>query len=395
MMRILLVNKFYYPRGGDCTAILSTEQLLKAKGHEVAVFSMQHPDNLASAWERYFPEEISFSAPGIAPKIKAAVRLFHSSEVASKFTRIISDFKPDVVHLHNIHSYLSPLVAQIAHAKGIRVVWTLHDYKLICPAYSCLRAGKPCESCFAKKSGVWKYRCMKNSRAASLLAWMEALCWNRRKLERITDRFVSPSFFLKEKMVSAGFQAEKIEVLHNFMYRQAPPATRKEDYYCYVGRLSEEKGVDTLLEAARQLPCPLKIIGSGHLLAGYQKKYAQTPVEFLGQLSSEQLLPIVQRARFLVIPSVWYENNPYSVIEALCMGTPVLGARIGGIPELIDPRRDGDLFEPGNVAELQTKIATCFQRFSDTYDFVKIATTAQNKFSPGTFYKKLIPLYDF
>jgi glycosyltransferase involved in cell wall biosynthesis len=393
MARILLVNKFYYPRGGDCTAVLTTEQLLKAKGHQVAVFSMQHPDNIASPWTPCFPEEVSFSAPGLSGKIKAAARLFRSSEVMTKFTRILNGFKPDVVHVHNIHSYLSPVVVQIAHAKGIRVVWTLHDYKLICPAYNCLRAGKPCERCFSNKTNVFTLQCMKNSRAASLLAWMEAAYWNRKKLGRITDRFISPSFFLKEKMVSAGFHPEQIEVLHNFMYKPSPPVVKKEDYYCYVGRLSEEKGVDTLLEAAGRLPYPLKVIGGGDLLAGYRKKYAHAPVEFSGQLPSEQLFPMIQRARFSVIPSVWYENNPYSVIESLCMGTPVLGAGIGGIPELIDVKRDGELFTPGNVMELQSKITDCFQRFSDRYDFEKIAAAAQNKFSSDSFYRKLIPLY--
>ncbi|MDR3268082.1 MAG: glycosyltransferase [Tannerella sp.] len=393
MKRILLVNKFYYPRGGDCTAVLTTEQLLKAKGHNVAIFSMQHADNIVSPWETYFPEEISFSQPGVSGKMKAARRIFHSSAVVSQFTRILNDFKPDVVHLHNIHSYLSPVVAQIAHQKGIPVVWTLHDYKLICPVYTCLHAGKPCELCFSDKSHVFRRRCMKNSRTASMLAWMEALYWNRRKLERIISRFISPSLFLKEKMTSAGFHPDQIEALPNFMYKHSPRITEKEDYYCYVGRLSSEKGVDTLLEAARKIPYPLKIIGDGYLSDRFKKQYPHTHIEFLGQLPSERLLPIVQKARFLVMPSVWYENNPFSVIEALCMGTPTLGARIGGIPELIDTKTNGDLFSPGNAEELASKITACIRRFSDTYDFEKIAETAQNKFSSGTFYNKLIQIY--
>jgi glycosyltransferase involved in cell wall biosynthesis len=168
----------------------------------------------------------------------------------------------------------------------------------------------------------------------------------------------------------------------------------KADYYCYVGRLSEEKGVDTLLRAARQLPWPLKIVGGGPLLSRLKQTYASFPhIEFRGQLSFDQLRPILQQARFSVIPSIWYENNPYSVIESLCLGVPVLGARIGGLPELIDPGRNGEWFTPGNVEELQTQIDACFRRFSDTYDFGRIAVEAQNKFSSDTFYQKLIPLY--
>jgi glycosyltransferase involved in cell wall biosynthesis len=390
MARILLVSKFYYPRGGDCTAVLTTEQLLKEKGHDVAVFSMQHPDNMASTWNSYFPEEISFFAHGLFQKMKAAVRLFRSSGVVAKFTRILNDFRPDVVHLHNIHSYLSPVVAQVAHAKRIRVVWTLHDYKLICPAYNCLRNGKPCELCYTDKLNVWTHRCMKNSRAASLLAWMEAVYWNRKKLERITDRFISPSFFLKEKMVSAGFRSEQIEVLHNFMYKENAPVVPKEDYYCYVGRLSEEKGVETLLEAAQQVPFPLKIIGSGPLSDRYKTHYPQVPVEFLGQLSFEQLLPVVQRARFLVLPSIWYENNPYSVIESLCVGTPVLGAKIGGIPELIEEGVNGLLFESGNPGDLKNNIQKMYEI---AFNYPGIAQKAQNSFLADTYYNRLLEIY--
>jgi glycosyltransferase involved in cell wall biosynthesis len=391
-MKILLVNKFYYHRGGDCTAALSTEQLLNAKGHETAVFSVRHPQNLPSLYEQYFPKEVDFTSSRLSGKIDAAVRLFRSSEVRRKFNSLLDDFKPDVVHLHNIHSYISPLVAEIAHQRGIRTVWTLHDYKLICPSYSCLRDGKPCELCFTKKFEVVRHSCMKNSLPASILAWLEAVCWNRDRLEKLTDRFISPSNFLKNKMVSAGFKAEKIEVLNNFMYKQTPPVTDKENYYCYVGRLSEEKGVDTLLEAASRLPLPLKIIGDGALSTDFKKQYGNsTHIEFMGQMTSEQLFPVVQKSRFLTIPSVCYENNPYSVIEALCMGTPILGANIGGIPELIDTGVNGELFSPGDVNGLQSKLTECFNY---NYNSIKIATEAQNKFASETFYKKLIIVYD-
>ncbi|MDR1121470.1 MAG: glycosyltransferase, partial [Dysgonamonadaceae bacterium] len=381
-------------RGGDCTAVLSTEQLLRAKGHEVAVFSTRHPQNEASPWEEYFAGEVRFASPSITEKLSAAVRLFHSGEVSRKFNRLLSDFKPDIVHLHNIHSYISPLVAEIAHRKGIRVVWTLHDYKLLCPAYSCLRNGVICEDCFQDKSNVFRHSCMKDSRIASLLAWMETCCWNRKKLSGITDLFRCPSHFLKSKMVEGGFATGQIEVLHNFLPQKLSMSAEKDDYYCYVGRLSEEKGVKTLLEAAGQVTYSLKIIGGGPLLDTYRKKYTHKQIEFLGYMEPDELYPIVRKAQFLVIPSVCYENNPYSVIEALCMGTPALGSRIGGIPELIEEGENGFLFEAGNVAELRDKIDECFRFFTKTYDFGKVAEEAQNKFGSGTFYNKLIKIYD-
>jgi glycosyltransferase involved in cell wall biosynthesis len=391
-MKILIVNKFYYPRGGDCVAALSVERLLNAKGHETAVFSVKYPPNLPSPYERYFPKEVSFTSSGLSGKIAAVARLFRSSEVRCNFNKLLDDFKPDVVHLHNIHSYISPSVAEIAHKRGIRTVWTLHDYKLICPSYACLRDGKPCERCFTDKFQVVKHSCMKNSLPASLLAWMEAICWKREILEKVTDRFISPSHFLKDKMVSAGFKTEQIEVLNNFMHKDPPSVTDKSDYYCYVGRLSEEKGVGTLLKAASQLPYPLKIIGDGPLSAGLKKQYGDwAHIEFLGQMSPGQLFPVVRKSRFSVIPSVCYENNPYSVIEALCMGTPILGSRIGGIPELIETGVNGMLFEPGNVEDLKTYIG---KMTASSFNYMEIADRAQKRFSAANFYERLMNLYN-
>jgi glycosyltransferase involved in cell wall biosynthesis len=394
MAKILLVNKFYYTRGGDCVAMLSTEQLLKAKGHEVAVFSMKYPQNIPSSWEDYFPDEISFTTGGLIGKIRASFRLFKPKDVADRFKRLLHDFKPDVVHLHNIHSYLSPVVAQIAHQQGIRVVWTMHDYKLICPAYSCLRNGEACDYCFSNKFNILKYGCLKNSFAASLLGWLEAVYWNRKKLTQITDRFISPSRFLRSKMVKAGFPSEKIEVLSNFIPKQINPVTSKKEYYCYVGRISEEKGIDTLLNAASQLPYRLIVIGDGPLLDTYQNAYNQENIEFTGYLPSDKVYEIVSHARFMVLPSICYENNPFSVIEALCMGTPVLGAQSGGIPELIEEGINGFLFTPKNCSELKEKIEFCFDYFHAGYNYQKIAEQAQNKFSPETFYCKLTGIYN-
>ena len=393
-MKILLVNKFYYHRGGDCTAVFNTEQLLKSKGHEIAVFSIKHPQNEPSSWEKYFPENVSFSSNNISDKASAAMRIFHSTEVSRKFNQLLSDFKPDVVHLHNIHSYISPIVARIAHEKNIHVVWTLHDHKLVCPTYLCLREGKICEECFNNKYGVFKHKCMKNSNIASFLAWMEAYYWNEKKISKYTNTFISPSHFLKSKMIEGGYSAGQIEVLHNFLLKEMPAPAEKEDYYCYVGRLSTEKGVETLLESAIKLNYNLKIIGEGPLLDFYKTKYPHKHFEFLGQMNQEDLFPLVQKARFIVIPSVCYENNPFNAIEALSMGTPVLGARIGGIPELIKEGENGFLFTPGNVAELHDKINECFDFFTKTYNFQKIAEDAQNKFGAESFYKKLIMLYD-
>jgi glycosyltransferase involved in cell wall biosynthesis len=195
-------------------------------------------------------------------------------------------------------------------------------------------------------------------------------------------------------MTEAGFPSEKIEVLPNFMPQKLNIVTSKKDYLCYVGRISEEKGIDTLLKAASQLAYNFKIIGDGPLLNTYRTMFRQECIEYLGYLPPDKVYEIVKEARCIVAPSVWYENNPFSVIEALCLGTPVLGARIGGIPELIEEGANGFLFSPKNIQELKEKIDLSFNYFHDKYDFEKIAEQAQNKFDSESFYKKLLNIYD-
>ena len=385
-MKILLSNKFYYRRGGDCIYMLNLEQLLKAHGHEVAVFAMDYPENLPTPWQKYFPSNMS--------RLMAFTRPFGSNEVKQKFNRLLDDFRPDVVHLNNIHTQLSPVMAGLAHRRGIRVVWTLHDYKLLCPRYDCLREGKTvCELCFSgDKTPCMSHRCMKGSALASWIGCREARMWNRRRLEACTDVFICPSRFMADKMVQGGFEQSKMKVLCNFIdvdkCRQSS-YEKREDYYCFVGRISHEKGVKALIEAAGSLPYPLKIIGGGPL-EEEMKRLARPNVEFVGFKQWNEIKEIMGKARFTVIPSEWYENNPLSVIEAQCLGTPVLGARIGGIPELIEECESGMTFESRNAADLRQKIEAMWQH---AFDYNRIAEKAQARFHAGKYYEELMSVY--
>ncbi len=387
-MRILLSNKFYYRRGGDCIYMLNLEQLLKAHGHEVAVFAMDYPENLDTPWRKYFPKNMN--------KLMALTRPFGSHEVKSKFNRLLDDFRPDVVHVNNIHTQLSPVIAELAHKRDIRVVWTLHDYKLLCPRYDCLRDGKTvCEQCFNDdKTPCKTYRCMKGSRLASFVGYREAVMWNRERLEKCTDLFICPSRFMAEKMAQGGFRKDKLKVLCNFIDVEKCRKNdySKDDYYCYVGRLSHEKGVSTLIEAASRLPYRLKVIGGGPLLEQLKIKNEQLKnrVEFLGFKQWDEIKEIAGRARFTVIPSEWYENNPLSVIEAECIGTPVLGARIGGIPELIDEGVNGMTFESGNADDLAGKIKAMFNA---EFDYKAIADAAMECYNAENYYNEIMKIY--
>ena len=390
-MKILLANKFYYRRGGDCIYMLNLEQLLKTHGHDVAVFAMDYPENIETVWKRYFPNEIKFT-PGVG-MLETFMRMFGLGEVKRKFNFLLNDFKPDVVHLNNIHTQLSPVIARLAHKRRTKVIWTLHDYKLLCPRYDCLRNGNEvCEECFVDKHKVLEYKCMKNSNLASMLTYKEGMKWSRKKLEGYTDVFICPSQFMYNKMAQGGFDRKKMYTLCNFIdiERTRRDSYDKEDYYCFIGRLSFEKGIETLIEAARTLPYHLKIIGGGPLADILKEKAKGANIEFTGYKEWPEIKEIVGKARFSVVPSEWYENNPLSVIEAQCLGTPVLGANIGGIPELIKEGVNGMCFESRNIMDLKNKIE---KMFILNVDYKQLAKSSQIRYSSEKHYNELLELY--
>lgn len=418
-MRVVLVNKFYYRRGGDCIYMLNFEQILKAHGHDVAIFAMDYPENIDTPWKKYFPSNMT--------GLKPLTRPFGDNETKRKFTQLLDDFKPDVVHINNIHTQLSPVIAKIAHEHGIRVVWTLHDYKLLCPRYDCMRNGDNCELCFShadfannaeislagnrelenksassaksackivrkQKWNCVKYSCMKGGKIGSFIGYREALKWNREKLESYTDAFICPSHFMAEKMKEGGFDEKKLIPLCNFINVEKckrDDGYKKGDYYCFIGRLSHEKGAKTLIEAANQLPYKLIVIGGGPLMDEL-KAMANNNIEFVGFKQWVEIKQLVGGARFSVIPSEWYENNPLSVIEAECLGTPVLGARIGGIPELIDEGKTGMTFTSKDVNDLKGKIQ---QMWSATFDYQKIAEESMKRYNSEEYYDYIIKIY--
>lgn len=385
-MKIILCNKFYYHRGGDCIYTLNLEKLLKDHGHDVAIYSMQYPENLPSIWTKYWPPKMSifdvFSRP------------FGSNPVKKSFLQLLKDFNPDVVHLNNIHTQLSPVIAEIAHERGIRVVWTLHDTKLVCPAYTCQRDGKWCDECFTRQTVVIKHRCLPGSFIGAFIGWREIRKWNIERLTSCTDLFLPPSQFLKKTMVRGGYSPKKFKVLCNFIEVEKVKdqwSNKKEDYYVFLGRVDDYKGVKTLCRAANKVPCRLKIIGDGplkNLLSGTYK--SNSNIDFLGQLAWNDLCPILAHARFMVLPSECSENNPLSVIESQSLGTPVLGARIGGIPELIDENVSGLTFESGNVEDLKNKIE---MMWNASFDYQSIAENAVKRYSSEAYYEQLMKYY--
>ena len=393
-MKILIVNKFYYNRGGDCTCTINLEHMLHANGYETAVYAMDYPENIQTPFSKYFAKEVSFSG-GIKNKLAAAARIFGGAGVKASFAKILNEFKPDIVHFNNIHSYLSPVIVKMAKDFGAKTIWTMHDYKLVCPSYSCLLNGKSCELCIGgDKKNVLKTRCMKNSLSASLLAYLEAMKWSTDKLEKYTDVYVCPSKFMADKMAQGGFDKNKIKVVCNFipdtMINNITVKTERKSYYAYVGRLSQEKGVATLIKVASQLPHTIKIAGDGPLAAELKDRYKDCKnIEFLGRLNSSQVAELLSNAKFSVMPSECYENNPMGVIESLCFGTPVIGAKIGGIPELLEPS-NGMLFRSGDEKSLNKTIDTMW---SLEYDYQQISKDSIERFNSRVYLNKVLDTY--
>jgi glycosyltransferase involved in cell wall biosynthesis len=394
--KILIVNKFFYERGGDCIYTINLKHLLEQQNHKVAIFAMQFADNINSEWEAYYPSEVCFSG-SLKNKILAASRSMGLIGVKKSFTELLENFKPDIVHLNNIHSYISPIVAKLAHDRGVKVVWTLHDYKLLCPSYTFQRDNKVCELCFQNPLSVLTNKCMKKSWSASAIAYIEAKRWKKKWIESYIDAFICPSIFMSNKMRQGDYDKKKLHVLCNFIevdkyLTYNHKISTREQAYCYIGRISKEKGINQLLKIASSLPYKLYIAGDGPLKDSLEKKYANENIIFLGKLNSEEVDKLLRRVRFSVTPSIWYENNPLSVIESLCMGTPVLSSNIGGLPELINDK-NGLLFNPNDPEDLKEKIIFLFNE--NPFNNEIIQNNSFKRFSPQGYYSKLMEIYNF
>jgi len=325
-------------------------------------------------------------------------RPFGVPEVKRKWNRLLDDFRPAIVHLHNIHSQLSPVIAVEASRRKIPVFWTLHDYKLACPAYTFRDSqGSVCEECVDSPRSVIRKRCIKGSFPASLLGYLEGRRWPLNTICKTVTSFIAPSQFMKCKMEQAGVPSGKVTHLYNFVDDGKFPASvvgadARRSETVYVGRLSPEKGCSTLCEAfAKTAKASLCIIGDGPLRGELEARYASDRIRFTGHLPWGRIKEILGTSAFLVIPSEWYENNPLTMIESFALGTPVLGAAIGGIPELIQDGKNGMSFQSGDVDSLCAGILA--MQSKRDWDHAKISRNAATKFSATHFYHELMRLY--
>lgn len=363
-MRVLNVNKFHYRRAGAETAYFQLARLLEEHGHEVVPFAMRHPANEPTPWDRYFPPHVEFRAPGsLAEKAVRARRVLYSSEARDGMSRLLTAAQPDLAHLHNIAHQLSPSILEPLAAAGIPVVQTLHDYKQTCPVYTHRTGESVCERC--RGGRYWQcvvHRCNAGSLAMSAVNALEMTWHGLRRSYDAVDLFLCPSTFLLAKCLEHGLPEERLHFVPHFVYARdftvrAEPGTT----LLYAGRLAEEKGIATLLDALREVSgARLDVAGDGperaSLAALAERLGVDKRVRFLGHLAGEAFERAWDEAAFLIVPSEWWEVRPMVIHEAYARGRAVLAASCGTIPEIVRPEVTGRLFPPGDASALAAAI---------------------------------------
>jgi glycosyltransferase involved in cell wall biosynthesis len=402
-----MIDKYYFVKGGAERYFFELKDILERKGHTVIPFSMKHPDNLETRYADDFVDNIDFN-PGswiqkIATGMRSIGRIFYSVQADRKLNRLIRKTRPDLAHLHMIDHQISPSILRTLKKAGIPVVQTVHTYKLVCPSYRLyhMNRQKVCEKCLrGNYRRALAERCHKNSFFATLLVVLEtAFHKSLRFYERGVDLFLVPSRFMGRKLAEGGIRTEKIRHLfYTIDVSQYEPSFSSDAYFLYYGRLSEEKGLLTLLRSVEGgVGLPLHIIGDGPqrpLLEKTVRDRGIAGVRFLGAAGGRGLKRAVSRARFIVVPSEWYENSPLVIYESLAMGKPVIGAAIGGIPELIETGKDGLLFPPGDAEALRDRILR-LAGHPEILPRMGMAARAKAErlFSPSVHYERLMELY--
>ncbi len=399
-MKVLLVNKFLYPRGGDAISTISTGRLLAQRGHEVIFWGMDHPNNPDYSTRDYFVSQVELEGPaGWYDQIKTASRILYSREAKRKFARLIRDHKPDIVHLNNFAHQISPSILPVLKKYRIPSVMTMRDYKLVCPTYLLLRDGKPCEECaHGRYYHCLTHRCTQGSWIRSLLNTIEM--YLHHSLLHIYDQIdviVATSSFLERKCREMGME-RRVYCLSNFVdpgeYR--PDFAPRNGPVIYFGRLSREKGIFTLMKSMEGTGAALKVVGEGPLRAELEAwaTDAGAPIEFLGRLEGEDLHREIRESAVAVIPSECYETFGRTVIEAYALGKPVIGSRIGGIPELIKEGETGLTFMPGDILDLREKL---IELLSDPAAAVAMGRAGralvEEQFGSEIYYRGLMSVY--
>ena len=408
-MKILLINNYHFRHGGSETVYFNTANLMVEHGHEVIFFSQSRPDNIPCPQQDYFSEAIDVNTKGLLSKIKGVKHYFYNGQALHNLEKLLQTEKPDVAHIHIFLGGLTVSILDILKKYNIPIIHSVHEYRMVCPAYTFKNGyNKVCQAC--KGGHFWHClvnKCSKRSRTLSLL--MMAEMYYRNTFHHPTnyiDAFVFVSKFSKNihLLYDAKFKEKKCFALYNFCNSDVIENKHKyintyDSYYLYYGRLSYEKGLNTLIESFKSYPnLKLKIVGTGPIeedLKQMCRLNRITNIEFLGYKKGKDLYDLVENAKFVCVPSEWYENNPMTIIESYSLSTPVIGAEIGGITEIIEDQNTGFLFESGSTTSLSNTLSKSNSLTLDEYNEMKINANqfALNNFDRNQHYNQLIEIY--
>ena len=377
-MKILMVNKFFYIKGGSETYYFALKRKLEEEGHQVIDFSMKDEKNFESPYSDFFVENVDYSGnSSLSANLKMAANIIYSKEAKEKFESLVLKEKPDIVHLHIFQHQISPSILDVCKKYNIPTVYTAHDLKMICLNYKMMHHGRICEDC---RDGHFYHcafnKCVKDSFSKSCINTIEGYLHKWRKSYDAIDYIITPSDFYRRKFIEFGVNPERVVHIPNFLDREKPSVNKRDDnkrYFLYFGRLSEEKGILTLIKAMEGIKSDLYIVGSGPLrskIENYISQQKLSNIKLMGFKSGQELINIVGNAEAVVLPSEWYENGPYSAIEALQVGRPIIGAKIGGIPELVN--NNGYLFKMGNIESLVDALASFEYLSRNDYEKLEI-----------------------
>jgi glycosyltransferase involved in cell wall biosynthesis len=386
-VKVLLLHNRYQIAGGEDGVVAAEQQLLRDRGHPVAVLEVSN-DAIQGGWQQ----------------LQAARNAIYSFQSKQKVRALIQEFRPDVVHVHNFFPLLSPSVYDACEQEGVAVVQTLHNYRLGCPKAMFFRDSQICEACLGQPL-PWpsiRYGCYRESRAqtavvATMLAWHR---WQQTWWKRVSA-FITLTEFQKQKLVQAGLPPQRMYVKPNFLFPPPPFSTEKDPtFLLFVGRLSQEKGVSVLIEAYRRQPDlpPLKIVGDGplhhHLQEQVRQAHLTQQISFLGRQGKTEILQLMHQALALVFPSIWYEGFPLTIAEALACGLPVIAPQLGSMAEIIADGCTGLHFLPQDSLDLASKIRWLTEHPQERRGMAQSARQVyQQRYTPEVNYAHLISIY--
>ena len=379
-MNILFVHNEYKQSGGEDTVLQSEISLLRQKKHQINFVNQQN-NHIQSFLD----------------KIKVFRRVTYSHKYRRWMNLQINYFKPDIIHIHNFFPLLTPAIYDACIGAGIPVVQTLHNYRTICPGALLMCDGKICEKCVTGSPyQAILHRCYRNSIPGSwAVARMVAYHRKRQTWQNKIDCFIALTRFAKDKFIEAGLPAEKIIVKPNFC--EVPylenKKFKKRKGALFVGRLSREKGIRTMLNAWHNLDIPLHIAGGDHLFDNYKEK-SNSFIKFLGHINSEKVAKEMINAAFLVMPSEWYEGFPMVLVEAFAHGLPVIASNLGGMAEIVQDGITGLHFEPGNSKDLAEKVLWLHKHPDECQQMAENARKEyEKKYTPEKNYEILMKIY--